>query len=276
MPALIDRELPSAVVRFWRGPVILWVMRFPASFVLSAAAAALFVCAGMGVSAQTGSSSSSSGTHVQAPTSQANPAYIAIDPLANVRYDNKFDVSVELAYQHLKAGPNLLEGANLGGLIANGSYYLGGRWRLEGTLRPFFGTSGAAPNTFINGKGQQESIKGPFIAEYVFAAGPEFLGPHNKHGAIMLHVLAGGAYGDFEHDLRSQPTSLVGFYNNQISPVLIAGGHIDLNRSARWVFRMSPDATVTHYGINYGSKAKQWDVNAGFSLGVEYKFAKHR
>lgn len=251
-------------------------MRFPASFALSAAAAALLVCAGTRVSAQAGSSSSASGTQVQAPASQANPAYIAIDPLANVRYDNKFDVSLELAYQHMKAGPNLLQGANLGGLTVNGSYYLSHHWRLEGTLRPFFGTSGAAPNVFLNSKGQQESIQGPFVAEYVFAAGPEFLGPHNKHGAIMLHVLAGGSYGDFEHDLRSQPPALVGFYNNQIAPAIIAGGHIDLNRSARWALRLSPDAMVTHYGINYGQKTKQWDVNAGFSVGVEYRFTKHR
>jgi hypothetical protein len=251
-------------------------MRFPASFVLSAAAAALLVCAGARVSAQAGSSSSSSGVQTQSPTSQPNPAYVSIDPLANVRYDQKWDLSVEVAYQHLKAGPNLLQGANLGGLNVNGSYYLAKRWRLEGTVRPFFGTSGAAPNTFINSAGQQESIQGPFIAEYLFAAGPEFLGPHNKHGDIMLHVLAGGAYGNFEHDLRGQSPELVGFYNNQVAPLFIAGGHIDLNRSAHWVFRMSPDATITHYGINYGQKYRQWDFNAAFSVGVEYKFAKNR
>lgn len=251
-------------------------MRFQASFVLSAAAAALLVCAGASVSAQAGSSSSTSGAQSQSRSAQPNPAYLSIDPLANVRYDYKYDLSIEMAYQHMKAGPNLLEGANLGGLTANGSYYLARRWRLEGTLRPFFGTSGAAPNTFINSAGQQESIRGPFIAEYIFAAGPEFLGPHNKHGAIMLHVLGGGAYGDFEHDLRGQSPALVGFYHNQMAPAIIAGGHIDLNRSAHWAFRMSPDATVTHYGINYGQKYHQWDVNAAFSVGVEYKFIKNR
>ena len=37
-----------------------------------------------------------------------NSTYITIDPLARVRYDNKYDMSVTMAYDHMKAGPNLL------------------------------------------------------------------------------------------------------------------------------------------------------------------------
>jgi hypothetical protein len=169
-----------------------------------------------------------------------------------------------MAYDHIKAGPNLLQGSNLGGLNISGSYYLARRWRLEGTLRPYVGTSGAAPNPY--------DIQGPFIAQYILAAGPEWLGPHNKHGALIAHILAGGAKGDFEHDLRSHPPETVGFYNNQIAPVVIMGGHFDLNRSARWVFRMTPDAILTDYGVNYGKKEHQLDINAAFSVGVEYRF----
>lgn len=236
-------------------------MRFPASFAASLAVAALLVCAGSGISAQ----ESSSQTRVPpATTSQPSPAYIAIDPLAGVRYDNKWEVSVEMAYRHIKAGPNLLQGANLGGLTASGSYYLAKRWRLEGTFRPSFGTSGAGPNPY--------DIRGPYIAEYMFAAGPEWIGPHNKHGAITAHVLAGGTYGDFQHDLRSHSPETVGFYNNQLAFASIIGGHFDLNRSAHWVFRMTPDAVLTNYGVNYGKNYHQIDINAAFSVGVEYRF----
>jgi hypothetical protein len=197
-----------------------------------------------------------------------NGTYIAIDPLANVRYDNRFDVSLGMAYAHLKAGPNLLEGANLGGLDLTGSYWLSKRWAVEATGRGYVGTSGAAPNT--------QSIDGPFVSEYVFAAGPEWLGPHNKHGALIAHVLAGGAYGKFEQDLRGNSPSVVGFYNDQISPAVIMGGHIDLNRSPRWVFRVTPDALLTRYGINYGTKATQTDINFAISVGIEYKFKSKR
>jgi hypothetical protein len=202
-----------------------------------------------------------------APT-VGNGTYIAIDPLANVRYDNRYDLSLGLAYQHIKAGPNILQGANLGGLDLAGSYWLSKHWAVEATGRGYAGTSGAAPN--------QDSINGPFISEYVVAAGPEWLGPHNKHGAFLAHVLVGGAYGNFEQDLRGHSPSVVDFYNNQMAPAMIVGGHIDLNRDARWVFRISPDALFTDYAINYGPKTSQVDVNFGISVGVEYRFKKKR
>jgi hypothetical protein len=258
-------------------------MRFPASFASSLAVAALMVCAGVSASAQ--ESSSQTQMPPTSPTAAPAPAYITIDPLAGVRYDNKWEMSVELAYRHLKAGPNLLQGANLGGPTVSGSYYLAKRWRLEGTFRPSFGTSGAAPNSVFNSQGQADTIKGPFVTEYMFAAGPEWLGPHNKHGAITAHVLVGGTRSNFEHDLGAYHNpdgtpanaETVGFYNNQFAFASIVGGHFDLNRSAHWVFRMSPDAVWTHYGVNYGKQEKQWDVNASFSVGVEYKFLpKHK
>lgn len=247
-------------------------MRLSVRFAL-AAAASLAVCAGVHAAAQAApSSSSSQSTAGQSPNAQPNPAYLVIDPLAGVRYDNKWDVSLELAYDHMKAGPNLLQGANLGGLNISGSRYISPHWRLEGTFRPYAGTSGAAPNTFLDANGKPDSIQGPFVAQYMFAAGPEWLGPHNKHGAIYAHILAGGSYGEFQRDLRGQSPALVGFYNDQVAPALIMGGHFDLNRSAHWVFQMTPDAVLTDYAINYGNKNRQIDINAAFSVGVQYKF----
>jgi hypothetical protein len=236
-----------------------------------AAFAALLVCAGNGAQAQTPAppaSGQSSSSSAQVPEAPAAPTYIVVDPLANVKYDNRYDVSLGMAYAHIKAGPNLVQGSNLGGLDLSGSYWLSKHWGVEGTGRAYLGTSGAAPNT--------ASINGPFVAQYIFAGGPEWLGPHNKHGAIIAHVLAGGAYGKFEQDLRGSSPSVVGFYNDQVAPALIMGGHFDLNRSARWVFRITPDAILTDYAINYGPKTRQIDVNFGISVGVEYRFKKKR
>lgn len=254
-------------------------MRFPVSLTFAVAAvAALFVCAGPGTEAQAPApSSSSQSAPVQtAPEPAPAPNYIAIDPLANVRYDNRYDVSLTTAYAHTKAGPNLLQGANLGGLNLEASYWLTKRLGIEGTGRAYLGTSGAAPNSFVNAQGQTESIQGPFIAEYIFAAGPEWLGPHNKHGALIAHVMAGGAYGKFQQDLRGQPTSLVGFYYDQVAPAVVMGGHFDLNRSPRWVFRVSVDGLLTDYAVNWGSKGRQIDINTAISVGLEYKFKKTR
>jgi hypothetical protein len=254
-------------------------MHFPVRFSFALVAfAALLVCAGTraeGQAAPTGQSSSSQPAAAQNPEPAPAPVYVSIDPLANVRYDNRYDVSVTTAYAHLKAGPNAHEGANLGGLNVEGSYWLTGRWGIEGTGRAYMGTSGAAPNSFVR-NGHTESIQGPFVAQYIFAAGPEFLGPHNKHGALIAHVMAGGAYGKFEQDLRGQPSSLVAFYYDQIAPAVVMGGHFDLNRSARWVFRITVDGLLTDYAINWGAKNRQIDINTAVSVGLEYKFKGKR
>jgi len=254
-------------------------VRFSFAFV---AFTALLVCAGTQADGQApsgqsqpGQSSSSQGAPAQNSEPAPAPVYISVDPLANVRYDNRYDLSVTLAYAHLKAGPNAHEGANLGGLNLEGSYWLTKRFGLEGTGRAYMGTSGAAPNSFVR-NGHTETIQGPFVAEYIFAAGPEFLGPHNKHGALIAHVLAGGAYGKFEQDLRGQPSSLLAFYHDQLAPAVVMGGHFDLNRSPRWVFRVTVDGLLTDYGINWGAKNRQIDINTAVSVGLEYKFKGKR
>jgi hypothetical protein len=234
--------------------VMRFQVRFQASFL---ALAALAFVAGPRAQAQS-----------TATQSSGNGTYIVVDPLAQVRYDNRFDVSIGLAYDHMKAGPTLLQGSNLGGLDIAGSYWFSKHWGLEGSGRPYLGTSGAGVNSL--------DIKGPFVAQYLFAGGPEWLGPHNKHGDLIAHVLVGGAYGDFDKDLRGNSPQTVDFYNNQISPAVIVGGHMDLNRSARWVFRITPDAVMTHYGINYPPATHQFDVNFAISVGIEYKFKKKR
>lgn len=198
--------------------------------------------------------------------------YVSVDPLANVRYDNRYDVSLSAAYDHMKAGPALLQGSNLGGLDLAGSYWLTKHWGVEGSLRYYLGTSGVGTgdNTVKN------LVKGPFVSQTFFTAGPEWLGPHNKHAALIAHALVGGVYGNFEQDLRSYSAQNVAFYNDQMAFASIIGGHIDLNRSAHWVFRITPDAVLTRYGTNYAPKITQTDINFAISVGLEYKFKQKR
>ena len=246
-------------------------MRLPVRFSFFSA-----VLLGLLVSATHASSQVQPSVQATGSQTSGNGTYIATDPLARVRYDNKFDVSVGMAYDHMKAGPNLLQGSNLGGLDLSGSYWFSRHWALEGSGRGYIGTSGAAPHSFIDSNGATHSINGPLVAQYFFVGGPEWLGPHNKHGALIAHALFGGVYGKFGQDLLGQPPSTIGFYNDQMAPAAIIGGHMDLNRSERWVFRITPDAVMTRYGVNYGTKATQTDVNFAISVGVEYRFKAKR
>jgi hypothetical protein len=215
-------------------------------------------------------------TRVQAQSTASptagNGTYIASDPLAGVRYNNRYDVSLGMAYRHIKAGPNVLQGANLGGLDLSASYWFSRYWAVEGSGRYYLGTSGVGS---VGGSNTgQNLVKGPFVSEQVFVAGPEWLGPHNKHGALSAHALFGGAH-FLSHDFPQTPQS-IGFYNNQVAPAAIIGGHMDLNRSAHWVFRITPDAVITRYSANSTTSVTQTDVNFALSVGIEYKFKKKR
>jgi hypothetical protein len=233
-------------------------MRFRVSFIASFLAGAFLALA------------AGAGAQDQSTTAKpvANGTYVVVDPLAGVRYDNRYDLSLGLAYDHMKAGPTLLQGSNLGGLDLSGSYWLFKHWGLEGSGRAYVGTSGAGVNSV--------GVQGPFVSQYFFVAGPEWLGPHNKHGALIAHAMFGGVYGKFQQDLLGYPPSLFDFYNDQLAPAAIIGGHMDLNRSAHWVFRITPDAVMTHYSINYPPNTSQFDVNFAISVGIEYKFKKKR
>lgn len=249
-------------------------MRLSVRFlVFSASLAALSVWAASPAAAQSGSSQTGQAASAQNSQIPANGAYVPLNPLAGVRYDNRWDLSLEMAYDHMKAGPNLLQGSNLGGLNLSGSMYLTRAFRLETSERAYVGTSGTAPNS-------PNDIRGPMVKEYFFTAGPEWLGPHNEHGAIMAHLLMGGVYGNFQKDLLGQSPAKFDFYYNQLAPAAIIGGSFDLNRSARWVFRVTPDAVMTHYNFSdapYSSASySQFDVNFAISVGMEYKFSKRR
>ena len=277
----------SRVVRPRGAPVSWLVMHLPVK--LSATIAVVFavsVCAGVVMQAQdsgsqqpgtqpqpSSSSQSSSSAQGQAAQTPEYGVYLAVDPLAKVRYDNRWDLSLGFAYDHMKAGPSLLQGSNLGGLDMEGSYWLTRNWGIQASGRGYVGTSGTGPNTDgPNGT----PIRGPMVKQYFFVGGAEWLGPHNKHGALIAHAMFGGVYGNFQKDLLGNPPRDFDFYYNQIAPAAIVGGHFDLNRSDHWVFRITPDAVMTHYtfsdaphsSLNYA----QYDVNFAISVGMEYKF----
>ncbi|MGA7858628.1 MAG: hypothetical protein WCA11_11905, partial [Terracidiphilus sp.] len=105
------------------------MMRLSVSFSLTIASIAAFaLCAGLRAQAQAQSTAS--------PTA-GNGTYISVDPLAGVRYNNRYDVSLGMAYDHMKAGPNLLQGSNLGGLDLTGSMWLSKHWGVQASGRAY-------------------------------------------------------------------------------------------------------------------------------------------
>jgi hypothetical protein len=206
----------------------------------------------------------------QAQAQYKQPQVGPSTPLSGVSYSYRWEFYGGVAYAHLTAGPQLTQGSNLGGFDADASRFFRQRWALQGSIRGYYGTSGAAPNPY--------GIKGPFVNEYLFVAGPEYRGPSNEHVTTTLHALFGGAWGRFQSALYDQndikvPPAAVGFYPNQVAFGSVLGGTLDLNRSPRLAFRISPDAILTDYNSSFipggGLKA-----DFAISVGLVYRMGR--
>lgn len=181
----------------------------------------------------------------QARAQYTQPTVAPNNTLANVRYDYRWELYGGFAYSHFNAGPDLVQGSNLGGYDIQAARFFTPRWAIAANGRGYFGTNGTAPNPY--------AIRGPFVSEQMYLVGPEYRGPSNQHISMLFHAFFGGAYGSFQSALQDQqgnpvPPANVGFFSNQWTFGSAIGGSIDLNRSPRLVFRISPDATLTDFG----------------------------
>ena len=199
-----------------------------------------------------------------------NPRLPPPAPLAGVRYDYPWEIYGGFAYSHFNAGPNLLQGANLGGFDARAMRELSTRWGVGVNVRGYYGTSGVYPNCgSCSGSGPNAGpIEGPFVSEHMFLAGPEYRWVHNEHAALMLHGFAGAAYGDFQRGIDHINPASLGLYSNQWAFGGAFGGSVDLNRSPRLVFRIAPDATLTNFG-NSGMREE-----FALSVGLVYRMGR--
>ena len=178
-----------------------------------------------------------------------------------VRYDNKYEISGGFAYDHLHVSPPLPEGANLGGFNIIGTRWFTDRLAAAASVRGYYGTTGAAPNVF--------GVAGPYVNQYLFLGGAEFRGPHNQNVATSVHALFGGGHLSTESGLKGQPPQSLGILPSQTAFASAIGGSLDINRSPRLAYRITPELILTRYS---GSQSSGTQYNFGFAAGILYRF----
>jgi len=212
------------------------------------------------------------GSKAEAQVPVYTPPTVAVNnPLANLRYDYRWEVYGCIAYSHFNALPNLLQGANLGGFDVQAAHWVRYHWALAGNARGYYGTSGVIPNIY--------GIRGPFVSEQMYMGGPEYRVFGNPHASMTLHALFGGAYGSFNSGLKDQTghpvaPNLLGLFNNQWTFGGGYGGSIDLNRSPNLAFRISPDATLTNFGG--AGLHEQFALSVGIVYRLDQVGRKHK
>lgn len=198
--------------------------------------------------------------------------------LSAVRYDNKWELYGGAGFSHFKAGPQLAEGANLGGFDVQGIYWVTSRLGATGNLRGYYGTQGVSPNKY--------GVNGPFVFEHLFLGGATYRLLAGEHAALNAHAMVGGGDGRFSHALGHDPNNPgytvqprdVGLYNDGLGLAMAIGGSLDLNRSPRLALRISPDWIMTRYGgystpTNVPSPFVTRSQNEfAISVGILYRF----
>lgn len=261
MPACLDRTVRE---RFTRAS---FASDHGGNEVLSTHKCAFFrlrraACAGMvvgmAVVGALGQSSSTTGRPSQLPPPPTIDTNVnQNETLANVRYTNKYEIYAGPAFSHFNAGPSLIQGSNLGGFDVQGTRWLLPRWGATANVRGYYGTNGVYANPY--------GIRGPLVFEHLFLGGPTYRTVHNEHAAIDLHALFGVGLGDFQHAIDGVNPALLGLFSNGSTFATALGGSLDLNRSPRLAFRLSPDYILTRYG---GVNQNEF----GISVGILYRF----
>ena len=175
------------------------------------------------------------------------------ETLKPLDYREKYDIYVGFASSHFNAGPALIPGANLGGFDIQGTRWLRRRLGVTANGRGYYGTTGVVPNPY--------NIHGPFVYEHLFMGGVSYRGPKSEHAALTFHALAGGSYGVFTSAINPGLTGPnLGLFNNGLAFATALGGSLDLNRSAKFSLRISPDYLLTRFG---GVSQNEFAISVG-------------
>ena len=79
-----------------------------------------------------------------AQTQYTPPPVTVTNPLSHVHYQYKWEIYGGFAYSHFTAGPQLIQGAALGGVDAQATRFFNTKWGVDANYRGYFGSSGSA------------------------------------------------------------------------------------------------------------------------------------
>lgn len=173
-----------------------------------------------------------------------------------VTYDNKYDLYGGIGLQTFQAGQQLPKKMVFGNVELQATRWIGPRLGITADLRGGAGTTQVFPNT---------DLSRPLVVQYTGMGGVQFRGPKNQFAAINYHAFAGAMHGVFDETARQD--LYVGLYTNRTGPVGAIGGSVDLNRSKRIAFRLSPDLYFEHLG----DETREF---FGLSGGVVYRLGR--
>ena len=181
-------------------------------------------------------------------------------PAAPVTYTERYEIYGGINFLNGQAGQSLPKRYNMGGGEGRFTYYITPKWGAVGDVRYEAGTTPVLPVAESYGI----QIR-PLVTQAIGMGGVQYHWKGNQRAALSLHALAGVTHGQFDHSTNSVNPELVGLYSNRTSPMGVAGGSLDLNRSAHLALRLSPEIVFERFG----DETREF---FSISAGVLYRF----
>jgi hypothetical protein len=178
-------------------------------------------------------------------------------------YSHRWEVGGGGGYIRFRSGESLQKNSEIA-FWADTTYFLNPKLGITGEIRGGFGNAKVGNNPYgINYK--------PQISEYPFMAGPTYRIYRKEKYAVSLFALGGAAIGKFDGDTKAVPGTDLGLWpTTNARPAFSLGGNLDLNLYPNLAFRIAP----SYLGTTFGSGSLQ--NNAGFEMGVIYRFGKQK
>jgi opacity protein-like surface antigen len=140
--------------------------------------------------------------------------------------------------------------------------YLNPKFGIVGDIRGAYGNAKIGPNN--------EFLKfDPQISEYTFLAGPTYRFYAKEKTAVSVFAVGGAGLGKFDGGSKGIPSSLLGTWPSQTRAAFSVGLNLDYNFYPNLAVRVTP----TYVGTTFGGTIQN---NAGFNIGLVYRFGQHK
>jgi len=179
-------------------------------------------------------------------------------------YTHRWEVAGGGGYLRFRSGEFTQKNSEIA-FWANTSYYFNEKLGVTGEIRGAYGNG-----KVLEGNPYAALVGNPQISEYPFLAGPTYRFYLHQKIAISAFALGGTAIGKFDGDSKGIAAPLLGFWpSTNAAPAVSLGGNLDLNLYPNFAFRIAP----SYLGTSFGSS---WQNNAGFEMGLVYRFGRQK
>jgi hypothetical protein len=181
-------------------------------------------------------------------------------------YSHKWEVAGGGGYMRFRSGSQLKKNNEVSWAMSVDRY-----------LTPKLAIVGAAQGSFGNAHALQDNTFGvynPQINEYFFMGGANYRFYRKEKFAVGGQALAGVGWGIFSGGAKGLEGTQVGVWQDGFRPAFSLGVNMDYNFYPNLAFRFTPQWIGTTFQSGQNAPSSSLQNNAGFNMGVVYRFGR--